>query len=324
MLWGRTARGRVAGAVATVAVLAGCGSTDAEAEAGSGAAPSADTRTVAHAAGTTEVTGAPERVVVLDTGELDAVLALGLTPVGAVRTDVSDELPGFVAEAGVDPADVAAVGTIAEPDLEAIAALEPDLILSNSVRHADVYDQLTQIAPTVLAETIGESWQENLLLAGEALDREEQAQDLLDEFGARAEEVGGLYGDPAQTEVSVARFLDGTLVRLYGEGSFIGSVLADVGFARPEVQRTPETFVEVSPEQVTSADGDLLFYGAYGADGATAADQVTAGPLWQSIPAVAQGRAVAVDDDRWFLGLGPLGAGLVLDDLEELAPQLAG
>ncbi|MGY1725414.1 ABC transporter substrate-binding protein [Geodermatophilus sp. SYSU D01062] len=323
MLWGRTGRrvaGTTAGGLLAAALLTGCGDTDPVAE----AAPAEETRTVEHAMGETEVAGTPERVVVLDTGELDATLALGVTPVGAVRTDVSDELPGFVTEAGVDPADIAAVGTIAEPDLEAIAALQPDLILSNSVRHADVYDQLAQIAPTVFAEAIGESWQENLLLAGEALGREEQAQDLLDGFAARAEEVGGLYGDPAQTEVSVARFLDGTTVRLYGEGSFIGAVLADVGFARPELQRTAETFVEVSPEQVTQADGDLLFYGAYGADGATAAGQVTAGPLWQSIPAVAEGRTVAVDDDRWFLGLGPLGAGLVLDDLEELAPRLAG
>jgi iron complex transport system substrate-binding protein len=191
------------------------------------------------------------------------------------------------------------------------------------VRHAEVHDQLARIAPTVFAEAIGESWQENLLLAGEALGRAEEAQALLDEYTVRAQEVGELYGDPAATEVSIARFLDGTLVRLYGEGSFIGSVLADVGFARPEVQRTQETFVEVSPEQVTQADGDLLFHAAYGADGAAAAEQVTAGPLWRSIPAVAEGRAVAVDDDRWFLGLGPLGAGLVLDDLEELAGQLA-
>ncbi|MGY1669300.1 ABC transporter substrate-binding protein [Geodermatophilus sp. SYSU D00710] len=321
MLWGRTGRGRVAGAVLAVTVLSGCGST--EAAAGGEAAPAEETRTIEHAMGQTEVAGTPERVVVLDTGELDATLALGVPPVGAVRTDVSDELPGFVTAAGVDPADIAAVGTIAEPDLEAIAALEPDLILSNSVRHADVYEQLAGIAPTVFAETIGESWQENLLLAGEALGREEQARELLDAYTARAAEVGALYGDPAATEVSVARFLDGTLVRLYGEGSFIGSVLADVGFARPEVQRTAETFVEVSPEQVTQADGDLLFHGAYGEAGATAAAQVTGGPLWQSIPAVAEGRSFAVDDDRWFLGLGPLGAGLVLDDLEELAGRLA-
>jgi iron complex transport system substrate-binding protein len=306
--------------VLAVLVLAGCGGTEPEA----GAAPAEGTRTVEHAMGEASIPGTPERVVVLDTGELDATLALGVTPVGAVRTAVSDELPGFVSAAGADPADIAHVGTIAEPDLEAIAALEPDLVLSNAVRHADIHDQLAGIAPTVFAEAVGESWQENLLLVGEALGRAQQAQTLLDEYTARAEEVGALYGDPAATEVSVARFLDGTLVRLYGEGSFIGSVLADVGFARPEVQRTAETFVEVSPEQVTQADGDLLFHGAYGQEGATAAAQVTAGPLWQSIPAVAQGRAVAVDDDRWFLGLGPLGAGLVLDDLERHAGQLAG
>ena len=130
-------RTRVWGAVplATGLVLAGCGSAD---EATTAAAPStgAEVRTVEHAAGSTEIAGTPERVVVLDTGELDAVLALGVTPVGAVRTGVSDELPAYIEDAGVDPAAIENVGTIAEPALEQIAALEPDLILSNAVRHS--------------------------------------------------------------------------------------------------------------------------------------------------------------------------------------------
>ena len=57
-------------AVASGLVLAGCGSAD---EGTSTSAPSTTAegvRTVEHAAGTTEVTGTPERVV-LDTGELD-------------------------------------------------------------------------------------------------------------------------------------------------------------------------------------------------------------------------------------------------------------
>ncbi len=325
MLQGRTDR-RTAGAVLAGAVLAtvlsGCGSTGTGTDSQAQAAPAGETRTVRHAMGETEIAGTPERVVVLDTGELDAALALGVTPVGAVRTDVSDALPAYIEDAGVDAGDIAAVGTIAEPDLEAIAALEPDLVLSNSVRHAGIYEQLSGIAPTVFAGAVGESWQENLLLAGEALGRADRAQELLDEHAARAEEVGALFGDPAATEVSVVRFLDGTLIRLYGEGSFIGSVLADVGFARPQVQRTAETFVEISPEQVSQADGDLLFHAAYGADGAAAAGQVTAGPLWGSVPVVQAGRAFEVDDDRWFLALGPIGARLVLDDLEELAGRL--
>jgi len=220
-------------------VLAGCGGTG-ETEAEEGATPE-ESRTVVHALGETEIEGTPERVVVLDTGELDAVLALGVTPVGAVRTDVSDALPAYIEDAGVDPADIDDVGSIQEPDLEAIAALEPDVILTNRVRHEDIHDQLSAIAPTVYAEAVGETWKENLQLAAEALGRAERAEELLAEYEERAAEVGEPFGDPAATQVSIARFLDGSAVRLYGEGSFIGSVLADVGFARPTAQRTGET-----------------------------------------------------------------------------------
>jgi iron complex transport system substrate-binding protein len=315
---GRYRRAAIAAAVGLV--VAGCGSEDGGPA--TQAEPTAAARTVEHALGTTEIEGTPERVVVLDTGELDAVLALGVTPVGAVRTDVSDALPAYIEDAGADPAEIANVGTIAEPDLEAIAALEPDLILSNAVRHTDVYEQLSAIAPTVFAEAIGETWKDNLRLAGEALALEDEAEELLAEHEARAAEVGALYGDPGAIEVSMVRFLDGSAVRLYGEGSFIGAVLADVGFARPELQRTPETFVEVGLEEIGRADGDLLFSAAYGEDGQAAAAQVTGGGLWQGLSAVQQGRAVEVDDDRWFLAIGPLGASLVLDDLERFAGQL--
>ena len=301
-------------------LVAGCGADPAaDTAAAGGAEPAAETRTVQHALGETVIEGTPERVVVLDTGELDAALALGVTPVGSVRTDVSYELPAYIQDAGVDPADIENVGTIAEPNLEAIAALDPDLILTNRVRHEDIADQLSAIAPTVYAEAIGETWKENLLLGAEALGRTEQAEELLAEHDERAAEVGALFGDPAETEVSIVRFLDGSAVRLYGEGSFIGAVLADVGFSRPELQRTSETFVELSLEEISRADGDLVFYGSYGEEGGGVAAQVTAGQLWQGMSAVRDGRAHEVDDDRWFLAIGPLGAELVLDDLEEIA-----
>ena len=56
-----------------------------------------------HALGETVVEGTPERVVVLDTGELDAVLALSVPPVGSVRTGVSDELPAYIVDAASTP-----------------------------------------------------------------------------------------------------------------------------------------------------------------------------------------------------------------------------
>jgi iron complex transport system substrate-binding protein len=275
------------------------------------------TRTVAHAMGSTEITGTPQRVVVLDTGELDSVLALGVKPVGAVRADEATGPQAYLADRakGITP-----VGTINQPNLEAIAALQPDLILSNKVRHEELYDEFSGIAPTVFAESVGEPWKTNFRLAGKALGKSDQAERILADYRRKAQQVGARFGDPARTEVSMVRFMsDG--IRLYGEGSFIGTILADAGFARPQVARTDETFVEISREQLSRADGDLLFYAAYGQDGSSAMSELTAGPLWQRLGAVSRGDAHKVSDDLWYLGIGPIAADKVLDDLARYAPQ---
>lgn len=313
MLRRRPLRAALAGLL--VLAVSACGGSPAGPDE---ADPAGETRTVTHAMGTTEITGTPERVVVMDTGELDSVLALGVTPVGAVTADGTGAFQSYLADRtqGVE-----VVGTINEPSLEKIAALQPDLILSNKVRHEDIYQQLSGIAPTVFAEKVGVAWRENFRLAGEALGRAEQADAILADYQAKADATGARFGDPSQTTVSMVRF-SGDQIRLYGPNSFIGTVLADAGFARPEaVQQLDKTFLEVSREQIGQADGDLLFYASYGEEGSTAQAEVTAGPLWQGIPAVAQGRAHQVSDDLWYLGIGPLAANLVLDDLAGYAPQ---
>ncbi|MPZ67777.1 MAG: ABC transporter substrate-binding protein [Pseudonocardiaceae bacterium] len=290
--------------------------------AGGGADGAADeaagpTRSVQHAMGTTEISGTPQRVVVLDTGELDSVLALGVTPVGAVRADEATGPQAYLAEQAQG---VERVGTIDQPNLEAIAALQPDLILSNKVRHEELYDKFSGIAPTVFAESVGKPWKDNFRLAGEALGKQDQAERILADYRRKAEQVGQRFNDPGRTEVSMVRFMsDG--IRLYGEGSFIGTILDDAGFARPRIARTDETFVEVSREQLSRADGDLLFHAAYGQDGASAQGQLTAGPLWQRLGAVSRGDAHKVSDDLWYLGIGPIAADLVLDDLARYAPR---
>lgn len=312
-------------AVVTVLALAACGSESGGSGGGTGSAgpvqstagsatQAATTRTVEHAMGSSEVPVDVERVVVLDTGELDAVVSLGLTPVGAVTTDVSTALVEYLEPEleGTEP-----VGTIGEPNLEAIAALQPDLILSNTVRHEDLYDELSEIAPTVFAADVGVSWKETLLLAAEALGEPERAQQLLADYEMRAAAVGEAVadGEPGSVEVSVVRFLPGQ-IRLYGEASFIGTVLDDAGFARPPAQQVAETFVEASPEQVGLADGDVLFTAVYGDAADTDVDAVTAGPVWQALPVVQRGDVHEVSDDTWMLGIGVTAAGLVLDDIE--------
>ena len=308
--------GRIAGAlaVAIALTLTACGGSAEPGE----TTPSDDAafpRTVEHAMGQTEIPRQPERVVVLDTGELDTALSLGVTPVGAVTTAVSD---GFLSYLGEDAADVEVVGTIAEPNLEAIAALRPDLILSNRTRHEDLYDELSQIAPTVFAERVGAVWKDNFLLDAEALGLEDNAAQLLEKYETAAAEVGRSIGDPAGTAISALRFVDGT-IRVYSPQSFIGTVLADIGLDQLElpVADVP-TFTELSAEELTRADAEIVLYSSYGAADDSGEAAVVAGPLWPRMAAVAEGRAFAVEDDVFYTGIGLRAATLQLEDLRDL------
>jgi iron complex transport system substrate-binding protein len=302
--------------LAAALALTACGGA-ADTDGSDTPASSADAsfpRTVAHAMGETEIPVEPERIVVLDTGELDSALSLGVTPVGGVTTDVSAGFLGYLAEGA---ADVAVVGTISEPNLEAIAALEPDLILSNKVRHEDLYDELSQIAPTVFAERVGAVWKENLALAAEALGREQQATEALEEYEQAAADLGESLGDAAGTTVSAVRFVDGA-IRVYTPASFIGTVLADVGLSQLELPTSEvPTFAELSAEELTRADADIVLFSSYGSSEDSGETAVLAGPLWPRLGAVQEGGALAVEDDVFFTGIGLTAASLIVDDLTD-------
>ncbi|PSK95377.1 iron complex transport system substrate-binding protein [Murinocardiopsis flavida] len=278
---------------------------------GSDAEPGAFPRTVEHASGSTEITEKPSRVVVLDTGELDDVLSLGVTPVGMAESDSPEGAPPYLADR---LSDVEVVGGINDLNVEAIAALKPDLIVGSELRAARLYDTLSEIAPTVFSIRPGFPWKENFLLVGDALGAEKKALDVLNTYQERADEVReSVSGDP---EISLVRFLPGK-IRLYADLSFIGVILDDAGLRRPKVQDVEELAVEVSQEDIDKGDADWIFYSSYGPRDSTDEAAVTKGGLWKSLDAVQDDKAVAVDDEVWFLGLGPTGAMLVLDDLEE-------
>lgn len=302
--------------LAVALTVTACGGTP---DSGAGAGPSASgdaafPRTVQHAMGETEIPERPERVVVLDTGELDSALSLGVTPVGAVTTDVSS---GFLSYLADGAADVEHVGTIGEPNLEAIAALQPDLILSNKVRHEDLYDELSQVAPTVFAERVGAVWKDNLVLAAEALGREDEAAGALEEYERAAAALGESIGDAAGTTVSAVRFVDGT-VRVYTAASFIGTVLGDIGLDQLELPTDDvPTFAELSAEELTLADADLVLYSSYGTAEDSGETLALGGPLWSRLRAVQGDRALAVEDDVFFTGIGLTAANLMIEDLAD-------
>lgn len=270
-------------------------------------------RTIRHAKGETTLERRPERVVVIDGGELDVALAYGVTPVGVV-TSGGGETPSYLADrtAGVETA-----GTYKDPNLEKIAALKPDLIIGSALRVGELYDRLSQIAPTVLSIRPGVPWKEDARRFAQAMGREKEYREV---FGRYNDRVAALRGRiPADGTVSLVRFM-GEEVRLYANGSFAGVILKDLGIARPPVEDVPDLRVKLSEEKIDSISGDRVLYSAYGDQGEGQLRRGVDGPLWSRVPAVEKGRAEQVPDETWFLGLGPLGADRVLDDLERMYP----
>ena len=135
---------------------------------------------------------------------------------------------------------------------------------------------------------------------------------MLNDYQAKATALNeDVEGDP---KISLLRFMP-EKIRLYANKSLIGVILADAGFSRPDNQDIDDLAAEISAENLADADSDWLFYTSYGTPEATGEKAAVEGPLWGQMQAVKDGQAIRVNDDVWFLGLGPTGANQILDDL---------
>lgn len=304
--------------LATALALASCGSGGDEGEAG--AAPAAGfPRTITHAMGQTEIPAEPKRVLTMDQAFVDAAFTLDVPIVGYTELPASGSaLPEYLGqERQTLAAQARSVGTLAQPNLEAIAALQPDLIISAKVRHEAIYDQLSQIAPTVFSETVGSVFKDNIRLLARATGKEGLAEQRIGAYEQRARQVGDAIRAKVgrNPTISVVRFLGD--VRLYYKSSYSGVVLSDAGLARPPSQDVfdpEEIALDISAERIPAADADHIFVSVYD-DGtgmpAQIADQFRANPLWGQL----RGQIHPVDDTIWGTAVGLQGAQGILDDL---------
>ncbi|MGJ7920147.1 ABC transporter substrate-binding protein [Neobacillus sp. LXY-4] len=305
----------------SVFLLAACGSNEAEkpAQTKEKDVKTEDTSyTVQHAMGETTLDKTPERVVILTNEGTEALLSMGVTPVGAVQSWTGDPWYDHIAK---DMKDVQVVGVESQVNVEAIAALKPDLIIGNKMRQENIYEQLTAIAPTVFAETLRGDWQENFKLYAKALNRQEKGQEVLKQYEERIADLKGELGDKLSMKVSMVRFMTGD-VRIYHKDTFSGVILDQLGFARPESQNVND-FAErnVTKERMPAMDGDILFYFTYdtGDGGATQLEKEwTEDPLFKNLEVSKQGNVHKVDDTTWNTAGGVIAANLMLDDIEKI------
>ncbi|MGC4376801.1 iron-siderophore ABC transporter substrate-binding protein [Fictibacillus sp. Mic-4] len=293
--------------------LSACGGKDGGNEESSNT-DSSKSYTVKHAMGTTKVKS-HKRVVVLTNEGTEAVLAMGIKPVGAVKSWEGDPWYNHIKD---KMKGVKVVGEESNVNLEAIMALKPDLIIGNKMRQEKIYGQLSKIAPTVFSEDLRGNWKDNFKLYAKALNKEKEGQKVLDDFDNRVKSIKEKAGDKLNTKVSLVRFMPG-IARIYYKNTFSGVIFDQLGFARPKVQDNDGFADDVTRERIPDMDGDIMFYFTYepgDGKGTKMEKEWTNDPLWKNLSVVKKGNAHRVDDAVWNTAGGVIAANLMLDDIE--------
>lgn len=269
---------------------------------------------------TAEVPDDPQRIIVLAGDQLDALCALGLQSriVGAALPDGSPDQPSYL---GTVVHKLPGVGTRSSPDLAAIKAAKPDLILGSQALTPKLYSALAEIAPTVFTGAPGAAWQDNLRGVGEATARADAVGGLVDGFTAKAHDDGAAH-DAAHYQVSIVQFTENS-VRVYGSDNFPASVLTTVGVDRPAAQRfTDKPYIDVGSTEAnlahadfSAADADLVYVSFDSPAAKDRAPTLFDSDSWRRLSAARDNRIFVVNNEIWQTGRGLIAARGVIDDL---------
>jgi iron complex transport system substrate-binding protein len=323
-------------ALAVAPALAACGEDSDEPSGSTGSDTSTSSEveegafpvTIEHKFGSTEITEAPERVVVVGLTDQDALLALGVVPVG-ITYWYGDKSLG-----GINPWAKDALGDAEPPvlldntngiDVEAIAALAPDLIIG---QYAGVtqkeYDLLSQLAPVVAQPgdyaDYGVPWEEATVTIGQAVGQPEAAQELVDEVTAGIEEHAAANPEFAGKSAVVVTPYEGLFV--YGPEDPRSRILGQLGFEFPEalVASGDEFGASLSSERTSDLDAvDVTVWLGLTKDEAVSG-------VYEQTSAFKDGRFVDIDDtvtENYAVAhsfVSPLSIPYVL---ERFVPQLA-
>ena len=271
-----------------------------------------------------------ERIAVLEWQQIEDALTLCITPVA-----VSDaEGYGTYVSAETIPGGVADVGTRGEPDLDALFAADPDLIIVEAFSADDeLIAQLEKRGVPVLA-TLGADGADPIgnmknvfSMIGEATGRTERADQVLASFDSHLadakEKVAG-----ADLPTSDFLFFDGWIeggnvtIRPYGQGALFTALGEELGMTSAWTDDIDAKYGSggVDPayglgqtdiEGLTAVGDANLFY-SNDEEAGSYVQELEKNTIWTSLPAVKEGRALAFPAGVWGAG-GPLSCQQAID-----------
>ncbi|MGM0953659.1 MAG: iron-siderophore ABC transporter substrate-binding protein [Pseudomonadota bacterium] len=261
-----------------------------------------------HEGGTLSLDNPPERIIALNWAATEALLLLGITPVGVADRDGYST---WVREPEL-PEGVANIGTRVAPSLEAIAELKPDLIVTSS-EMAPAADLLERIAPVYVVSIYKEGSQpfdkasEMLLTLGDMTGREDRAEAVLDDIDSTLEKQRARLADAGLNNRSVAlvNFLDDRHVRIFTPNGLYQTALdaLDLNNAWPR-DGNYWGFSMVGLDAIASYENSRIVVLSPTLPGL--ADTLADSPFWTYLPTVKNNEVYQIDPVWPFGGVFPV------------------
>lgn len=279
--------------------------TDEEADSG--------TLVVTHKLGTVEIPANPTKVVSLDMAAIDTMTALGVED---ALTGASDIIPTYLADAAADAENV---GSMFEPDFEAIAELQPDLIFI-SARSVAVYEDLAEIAPIVYFDYPGidnpnivDTVASNVGLLGEIFNKADEAAALVDELETAvadtSETVAALENRDALMLIITGKEINaygpevesryGYVFNIFNFNSTVSQEDLDLEANKHGQSISFEFIAEIDPDYIFVIDRGVVT----GATDETASDTLD-NAFVESTKAFQNDHIVYVSPEEWYLTVG--------------------
>ncbi|WP_025027582.1 ABC transporter substrate-binding protein [Caldalkalibacillus mannanilyticus] len=268
-----------------------------------------------------EIPVEPKRIVT--TQYLDALLALGVKPVGVPSHVLDNKYLGTLQENVAD---------LGHPfSLEKIIELEPDLIIA---ANQEEVEQLSKVAPTVVVPWMHGDVFTQLFEIARVIDKEKEAKEWIATQDAKAsegrEKIRGKIGE--DEVVSIFMVWGKDTLRIYG-GRNIGHMfyralqLTPPPFIQERLNNDPDfkefVFENISMEMLPEFAGDriiMLVYGQEARDEGGMLYQLEHSSLWKNLDAVKNNKVYYVEEDPWFI-YSPIAIDKSLDEAIKLFAQ---
>ena len=297
----------------TAMMFVGCASNGAKNEGKS----TEETVTVTDVRGEVEIPADPKRIVDLS-GNSDILSILGYKVVGTANSDAYDytKFPSYLEET-LSGAEILGYSMQDTMDVEAVMNLNPDLIVISTVQEK-MYDQLSEIAPTVMIQLEALNWKDDVKALAKVFDKEDIANEWISNYEAKSKEAGDKIKTEYGEDTTYLSFLASGGQFFIFDGAGFGNVLyEDMGLAKPAgmPEQTDISLPVVTYEGLAAIQSDYIFLIATDEDLA----QLEANSIWNSLPAVKNGNVVVLESSPYFnQGYSPIGREILVDEIGDM------